>query len=269
MRVGARVVVPGAAGFRFVDALDWLNPHLFPISRARFAADLARLSPRQHPLQVNPGDVLSLAEGQVRLAPQASPFVRMTADDDHRIAHNPTAPVPALVDDNEAGYPLDFLQRFAAGFVGQVVPSLVQQAAAAGDEVVGMYLGLRAAYCLEVVFPDGSRRAWTLRFDQRPVSLEEAADPEAPVRKCIAASALADVAGGRRGCFWMRTRARRSSTVFALQVVPGEGLSAEEVELRDLLTHLLVLSKVAQKGEQQGLLEFYGLLPEPAAAGAT
>ena len=257
LAVGARVVVPGAAGFRFVDTLDWLNPHLFPISRERFARDLRRLKSDVRIEAVNPGDVLTIEGGQVRRSLQASPFVSMTAEDTHRLDHDPTAPVPALHDDNEAGYPLDFLVRFIEGFVGQLIPQLIQQGAAAGDSVVEEYLRRGVVYRLELVFPDGSQRGWTWRFDQRPVSVQ--AEPGQPdVRKRIAASALADVCGGRRGCFWMRTRSRRASTLLELERT-GSALMVDEPEVRDLLSHLIILSKVAQKGEQDGLLEYYGL----------
>ena len=255
--VGAQVVVPGAAGFRFVDELGWLNAHLFPISRERFTRDLCRLQPQARVVSVNPGDCLEIQSGSVRHQQQVSAVAKMIEDDTWRLRHDPTQPVPGLHDDNEAGYPLDFLQRFAAGFIGQVLPALIQQGAASGDEVVGEYLSRGVVYRLEVVFPDGSERGWTLRFDQRPIAIEEAAG-QPDVRKRIAASALADVCGGRRGCFWMRTRSRRASSLFALERVGG-ALAVDEIEIRDLLAHLIILSKVAQKGEEAALLEYYGL----------
>lgn len=261
LRIGARKVVPGAAGFRFVDALDWLNPHLFPISHARFLRDLDRLSGGAgRGMLALPGDVIEVSADEIRRQPQAAAFVRMTGGDSdlHRISHDPTAPVPALHDDNEHGYPLDFLRRFVSSYVQQVIPALLSQAG--GDPVVAEYRQHRVPYYLEVVFPDGGREGWMFRFDLPQVRMESGASVEPLVRKQIAASALADVCGGRRGCFWMRTRARRSSAVISMVPTP-RGLAVEEVELRDLLTHLILLSKVAQKGEADGLREFYGLAP--------
>lgn len=40
VRIRPRAVVPGSAGFRFAGDQAWLNRFLFPISRARFLADL-------------------------------------------------------------------------------------------------------------------------------------------------------------------------------------------------------------------------------------
>jgi UDP-MurNAc hydroxylase len=257
LAVGARVVVPGAAGFRFVDALDWLNPHLFPISRERFARDLRRLDGSVQVIAVDPGDCLQIGGGDVRCLRQASAFVRMLADDTHRLRHDPTRQVPDLHDDNEAGYPEDFLRRFVEGYVGGVLPALISQGAASGDAVVGEYLARGVVYRLEVVFPDGSQQGWTWRFDARPVTVQQ--EPGEPdVRKRIAASALADLCGGRRGCFWGRTRSRRASTLLSLRRVGG-ALAVDAVEIRDLLSHLIILSKIAQKGEERGLLEYYGL----------
>ncbi|MFT5686780.1 MAG: UDP-MurNAc hydroxylase [Myxococcota bacterium] len=261
LAVGARVVVPGAAGFRFVDSLDWLNPHLFPISRERFARDLRRLAPDVEVTAVNPGDCLEVESGSVRCLRQVAPFARMLEEDTARLAHDPTQPVPALHDDNEAGYPADFLARFAEGYVGQVLPALIEQGVASRDAVVEEYRARGVVYRLEVVFPDGSERGWTFRFDVQPVLVEEAAG-QPDVRKRIAASALADVCGGRRGCFWMRTRSRRASTLLSLERI-GDALAVDTVEIRDLLSHLIILSKVAQKGEEQGLLEYYGLTVPP------
>ena len=257
-RLGAQVVVPGAAGFRFVDALGWLNSHLFPISAARFAQDLARLGTGQQPMLLSPGDQLVVEPDTIRVARQASPLAETLADDTHLIAHNPTAAVPALTDDNEHGYPEGFLSRFVQSYVGQVMPSLIGQLGPS-DPVIAAYCKHKVVYRLDVVFPSGDSSAWLFRFDgPAPVIEVDTGTVEAQVRKQIAASALADVCGGRRGCFWMRTRARRSSAVFALQAVQG-GLMVEEVELRDLLTHLILVALVAQRGEQSALKSFYGL----------
>ena len=63
----------------------------------------------------------------------------------------------------------------------------------------------------------------------------------------------------------MRTRSRRASSLLELERVGG-ALSVEAVEIRDLLAHLIILSKVAQKGEEAALLEYYGLtVPEEIA----
>jgi UDP-MurNAc hydroxylase len=255
-RLGAGVVVPGAAGFRFVDGLDWLNPHLFPISAERFMADLARLNTGQTPMSLHPGDQLEITADAVRCHRQAVDYVRLSEDDTHRIAYDPTAAVPALTDDNEHNYPPDFLRRFAAGFIGQVIPALLSQLS--DDPVIIAYRQHRVPYRLEVVFPDGEVQRWTVRFDLPQPRLESGDSVEPLVRKRIAASALADVCGGRRGCFWMRTRALRSSTVFAMAPAAG-GLMVEEVDLRDLLTHLILISKVAREGEARALRQFYGL----------
>lgn len=260
LRLGARVVVPGAAGFRFVDALGWLNAHLFPISATRFMADLTRLNSDQRTQWANPGDRLLVEGGRVTLEQQAAPFVHSTQQNTDAIAHRPTAPVPPLHDDNENGYPLPFLQMFAERFVGQVMPAMMARAGG-DDPVLAAYRQHRVVYRLEVIFPDGTRRTWRFGFDQSPATLTEADSGEAHVHKQIAASALADVCGGRRGCFWMRTRARRSSAVFAMQPVRG-GLMVEDIELRDLLTHVMLLSLVAQRGEEDALLAFYGLTTE-------
>ena len=101
--LGAGLVVPGSAGFRFCGEHAWLNRFLFPVSRRAFLADLGRVSPDQRAEAMDPGDVVEMSDGEARIVRGASPFVRCLGGSDDELRFDPTSPVPALHDPNPEG----------------------------------------------------------------------------------------------------------------------------------------------------------------------
>jgi hypothetical protein len=240
VRLAAGCVVPAAAGFRFSDDLTWLNRHIFPISRARFVQDLRQISPTLRVVEVNPGDTLVIAPGQVDVHRQAVAYATMLEDDTHLIAYDAAAPIPALEDRNLAGYGLQGLREFAQGVVGVGLPQYLARGMATREQVAMQYLRYGVVYQVTVVFPDGAQHAWTYRFDRQHQTVLRVPDDPAPdVRKCITASALVDLCLGRRSYFAVRTQSRRSVQVYDVgQTTPG--VVAQEVDLPDLLTHYIL-----------------------------
>ena len=243
-RLAAGCVVPAAAGFRFADDLAWLNQHVFPISQARFVQDLHQVSPTLRIVEVNPGDTLVVAPGQVDVHRQAVDYVTMLEADTHRIAYDASASIPALEDCNLAGYGLQGLQEFAHGVVEVGLPQYLARGIITREPVAMQYLRYGVVYQVTVVFPDGAHRCWTYRFDRQRQTAQRVSDDALPdVRKRITASALVDFCLGRRSYFAVRTQARRSVQVYdAVQTAPG--VTAQEVDLPDLLTHY-VLNEMA------------------------
>src|SRR5690606_33432074 len=127
LRLGARLVVPGSAGFRFVDEIGWLNRHLFPISSARFLNDLRRLDPRIQADDVLPGDSIVIEGGTPTIRRQDATFVRTVDDDRHLLDYDASAPIPPLQDRNASGYPPGFLEQFAPGFLDNALTPWVRQ----------------------------------------------------------------------------------------------------------------------------------------------
>jgi hypothetical protein len=239
-RLAAGCVVPAAAGFRFSDDLAWLNRHVFPISQTKFKQDLHEVSPMLRIVEVNPGDTLAIASGQVDVHRQAAAYVTMLEDDTHRIAYDAAAPIPALEDHNPAGYGLQGLQEFAQGVMEVGLPQYLTRGIATQEQVTMQYLRYGVVYQVTVVFPDGVQRRWTYRFDRQRQRVERAPDDVAPdVHKCITASALVDFCLGRRSYFAVRTQSRRSVQVYAV-VQTAHGVVAQEVDLPDLLTHYIL-----------------------------
>jgi L-ascorbate metabolism protein UlaG (beta-lactamase superfamily) len=239
-RLAASCVVPAAAGFRFTDDLAWLNRHVFPISPARFVQDLRQVSPTLRIVEVNPGDTLVVASGQVDVHRQAVAYVLMLENDTHRIAYDASAPIPALEDRNRAGYGLRGLREFVQGVVEVGLPQSLARGIATREQVAMQYLRYGVVYQVIVVFPNSVHRSWTYRFDRQRQTVQRVSDEAMPdVRKCITASALVDFCLGRRSYFAVRTQSRRSVQVYdVMHTAPG--VVAQAVDLPDLLTHYIL-----------------------------
>jgi hypothetical protein len=213
--IGARLVVPSAAGFRFCGPHAWLNPFLFPISRQRFVADLTQLSPAQATAIMNPGDVFEITPGGVRHAPGAATLAVTDEDDSAAIEYDPTAPIPALRDPNPDGYTMAELTAASERFVRDGLGGFID-----GDhEIVRRYRALGKSYAVGAVFPDDSV-AWC-RFDlgARPARRERRGDADVVHR--IAASALVAWVERKRSFFHVRAYSRRFSTAYTVARVDG------------------------------------------------
>jgi len=232
--LGAGLVVPGSAGFRFCGEHAWLNRFLFPVSRRAFLADLGRVSPGQRAEAMDPGDVLDMSHGEARIVRGASPFVRCPGGADEELRFDPTSPVPALHDPNPDGRSEAELREG----VLRIAHALAEWARAAQQplSVPWRFRRAGAVYGLTALLPDGALQ-FSLDFRAAEVPLREGAGgPEPTVTHHIAASALLDWAERRRDFFSVRAWSRRFSTE---RRVVGDASSVEvlELELPDLLMH--------------------------------
>ena len=232
--LGAGLVVPGSAGFRFCGEHAWLNRFLFPVSRRAFLADLGRVSPGQRAEAMDPGDVLDMSHGEARIVRGASPFVRCLGGGDDELRFDPTSPVPALHDPNPDGRSEAELRE---GVV-RIAHALAEWARAAQQplSVPWRFRRAGAVYGLTALLPDGALQ-FSLDFRAAEVPLREGAGgPEPTVTHHIAASALLDWAERRRDFFSVRAWSRRFSTE---RRVVGDASSVEVLglELPDLLMH--------------------------------
>ena len=239
-RLAAGCVVPAAAGFRFSDDLAWLNRHVFPISLVRFVQDLRQVSPTLRVAEVNPGDTLVVAQGQVDVHRQVAAYVTMLEDDTDLIAYDASAPIPALEDRNPAGYGLQGLREFVQGVIEVGLPQYLARGIASQEQIAMQYLRYGVVYQVTVMLPDDAHRSWTYRFDRQRQTVQCVSDDAVPdVRKCITASALVDLCLGRRSYFAVRTQSRRSVQVYDVGQA-AHGVVAQEVDLPDLLTHYIL-----------------------------
>lgn len=238
LAVGAGCIVPASAGFRFAAPHDWLNPHVFPVSRERFAADLARLVPSARVEQLDPGDVLVIdnrADEQLVIERASSPFVRTVEKDGWRIAHDSTAPVPALIDLDSAGFGREAIVELVSGLLKRGLREYVERALVSGDDFVTRYRELAVAYRVDVVLP-GEPLSFNIDFGSTPVAYDTATEPT--VRLRIAGSTLVELVLGRTSWFRARPSIRRS--ISAVEPLRTErGLETRSVEIDDLLLHYI------------------------------
>jgi L-ascorbate metabolism protein UlaG (beta-lactamase superfamily) len=254
LRIAPRVVVPASAGFRFGDDHGWLNAFLFPISRERFVADLARLEPALDCRLVDPGDVVVIgADGPIALRRGASRVARTEARDTARLTFDPTAAVPPLADANPDRYEPIRLARLAVGLVHRV-GEWADSPAAAEDRVVRAYREHDVRYRIGLVFPDGTERRFDIDFANGRTQLCEVgvAGPEADLVHRISASALAGWAEHRRSFFSVRASSRRCGTVYALGR-NGSRVALDAYTLPDLLMYYLLY--VAEGSERAAITE--------------
>jgi UDP-MurNAc hydroxylase len=241
MAIRPRLTVPGSAGFRFAGpGMEWCNAFLFPMSRERFVADLARLAPGLETRIANPGDVFEIDRGKITQHVAASPIARTLEDDTHLLRFDPTAPIPPLQDPNPAGRSTAELRAAVddclTGFL-----AFVHAAYASGDPVVDEYRKLRATYAVGVVFDDGTEH-WvhlTLAPDRPEIARTEDRSAPADAGHRIVASALTAWAARHKSYFYLRAFSRQWSMLYTLS---GDGARAtlEPTQPQDLLVYYLL-----------------------------
>jgi hypothetical protein len=241
LRIDPRATCPASAGFRFCGDRAWLNAFLFPISRDRFKTDLGRIGFRGVVSVANPGDVFIIEDGGVTHAPGASALGRLIADDTDRIAFDPTAPVPELVDPNPDGRSSAALESAVAAFASDGLFAYARAASSHGDRAAAQYVARGASYGLVVAFPGGERRGYRIDFDRGDVRLrtDASAAAAADVVHRIAASALVDWSECRKSFFYVRAYSRRHQASYALSAA-GSEVRLRPRPLPDLVLHYVV-----------------------------
>lgn len=238
--IGPKLAVPGSAGFRFHGDAAWCNSHLFPISRERFLRDLGRVAPDVATAMVNPGDVLTIENGQVHHERSASPIARTLEDDTALLEPDPTAPVPPLVDTNPLGYPEGRL-RDAVDACIKGFSAFLATSSSASDPLLEEYKRLRARYGVEILFPDGTSRRYRADLGQNEARLtahdgKGAWEVDAAHR--IAASALTAWTQREKSYFYFRLYSRPYSNLYTFAPSP-DGCTIEPKTPQDLLDYFV------------------------------
>lgn len=240
MRIAPRMVVPGAAGFRFCGDHAWLNRFLFPISRELFVADLQRLDFPGVAQLMNPGDVIEIDHGRATCRPDASQAAVMVEEDTAELNFDPTAPVPDLIDPNPERRSRVELLRIIDPFL-QGMAAYASSADGYGDKVSDLYHRYGAHYALGVVFAYGPPAWYRFEFDAETVRMRTgmAAVVAADIVNRIAASALAGWIAHEKSFFYVRAYSRRYETLHTVAAAAGD-VQVERRVLPDLLMHYLL-----------------------------
>jgi hypothetical protein len=266
MLIRPRMAVPGAAGFRFAGAgMDWCNAFLFPMSRERFVADLARVAPDIPTRLANPGDVFEIDRAGVHFRPAVSKIARTIEDDTDLLRFDPTATVPPLSDPNPSGLSMDDLIRGVEQSL-EAFSSFVRDALSeGGDPIVGELRRLGASYAVGVVFPDGPEK-WLridLGGDEPRFERSEGSARPADAGHRIVASALTAWMARQKTYFYLRAFSRKWSTLYELGTAEGRAV-LQSKEMRDLLAYYL---ERKAKGADLALKQWLDLQLRPYVAG--
>ncbi len=241
MAIKPRMVVPGAAGFRFAGAgMEWCNAFLFPMSRERFVSDVHRIAPDLHTCLANPGDTFEIEGGKVVHHAASSPIAKTLEDDTHLLRFDPTAPTPPLADPNPLGTSSAVLSRSVADCFDAFSGWLRAARASGSDPVVSAYDECPCTYAIGVVFPDGTERWLEIRFQSEGLEIErrDSASGRADVGHRIVASALAAWTKREKTYFYLRAFSRKWSTLYGLASEAGRA-KIEVKNPTDLLAHFL------------------------------
>jgi UDP-MurNAc hydroxylase len=240
LAIKPRMTVPGSAGFRFAGTgMEWCNSFLFPMSRERFVADLARIAPSLKTRLANPGDVFEIRSSEVKHHPGASPIAKTLEDDTHLLRFDPTAPIPPLQDPNPGGRSAQQLRAGVDECLNGLV-RFVRGACALGDPIVDEYRGLGATYAIGVVF-DGSPERWLhLAFgDGVEVTETEGQCAAADAGHRIVASALTAWAAREKSYFYLRAFSRQWNLLYRIST-DGARAAVEPKQPQDLLAYYLL-----------------------------
>ena len=241
MAIRPRMTVPGSAGFRFAGTgMEWCNAFLFPMSRERFVADLARIAPELPTRLANPGDVFEIEGGEVQHHAAASRIARTLEDDTHLLQFDPTAPIPPLQDPNPGALSPHQLRAGVDACVTEFL-AFVRDAYSAGDPVLDDYRKLRATYAIGIVFGDGAEH-WihlTMAPDAPRIVHSEGRCAPADAGHRIVASALTAWAAREKSYFYLRAFSRQWSMLYTLSADASRA-AVEPTQPQDLLVYFLL-----------------------------
>jgi hypothetical protein len=188
---GARAVVPAAAGVRHASWCGDLNGSVYPISEARFRADLTRRAPGTRVLAATLGGRYRVGADGVEVDEEALPsWLELPAP-----APDPRAWLPLewppLRDAQGDGASEARVRRAVDDWVfARLAPALAAAWAGGGA-------GAGLSFVLDVVFAS-ARDAWTVRVDGSGARVTRELDPEWDVRDRARGALLCDVIEGRR-----------------------------------------------------------------------
>lgn len=235
------LVAPNCCGFRYLGDADWLNRYIFPMSPARFLAELAALAPEQPSADLAPGDVVSIDGRRAAVRRQASPFVRALGPREGTL-FDPTAALPPLADPNPERLSRRELERRTEAFLtGDLLAWLREGALCAGSRLE-LYHRIGLTSRVFVVYPEGPEESFLLRLGPgEPTVLRDAAPPDeqAPANVRIAASVLDRWRRAEMPFYWARYHCRTFGAAYATGLLRSGRAEVKALGTVDLLSEHL------------------------------
>jgi L-ascorbate metabolism protein UlaG (beta-lactamase superfamily) len=165
--LGPKMVVPGAAFFRYRDEIGFLNQYSFPTTMEQFIRDLATFCPEVPCSSFLHGDVMYVTTDGVRIEKQSSDFVCIRENDGHRVAFKPVMEVPPIrtrtTDPKQHKREMNVIRDFIENrLMGRILKS----------NMLGGWLHWQVVYQLEV-FGQEDSEVWSIDFAQDKLRVQK------------------------------------------------------------------------------------------------
>lgn len=188
LQLNARAVVAGSCGFRATGGSSWLNHVIFPLTRARFVADLEQANPglAGKVFQVDPGDRIEVtSEGIFQHSDALDYCVREEAYRWETFAFQPHLLGLPVAEDGGS----DFSIHEAVDAVESLVCEELAAFVHAHPARFRWHFRWKLIQHIQVIFHDG-QRDWVVDFSSPRLEIRAGTDPRALMHSVISASAL-------------------------------------------------------------------------------
>jgi UDP-MurNAc hydroxylase len=193
-QVKPKAVVPGANGFCYAGAGEWLNHVVFPQTRARFLRDIETMLPhlQGNTFEADAGDVIEINDGEIHFKHQASEFVVSDEYDPTVLEFRPATVGRALHTSYDSKISFD---ESVAEFVREVLPKYIRE----NSTLFRAHQDWEIIFQLEIAFADKSEY-WWYDFRESNVTAHPGRTSLANFRSGIAVAELCDLLHGN--CSW-------------------------------------------------------------------
>lgn len=195
--VESKALAPGASGWKYIGHADWQNQVVFPVTRERFCYDVKQAFPEMsdYVFALNPGDTVSLNEGNYHYIPANCHYAEMVLDDRHCLDYAPVKAGNPLLDVNPEAIDLNVLHHDIEKAIETKLTEFIRTY---HQRMFLIHRRWQIIYQLEVSFPD-THRHWFIDFSRDPLQIVEARNPLAGLFAYITASSFYSILQNRRG----------------------------------------------------------------------
>jgi UDP-MurNAc hydroxylase len=210
-----RAVAPGANGFEYLNGSSWLNQVVFPVTREQFCKDVKLACPvvRENVFILDPGDILSLVDGDFCYSAGGSDVARCVSRDRAHLDFAPVKIGSDLIDHNPDKVDPKVTWQVVIEEVEVGLPEFINN-----DHLLfSEHRRWGIVYQLEVVLSD-ERCTWFFDFTEEQVEARRGRSPFANYFSHIAGSSLYGIIKRTKG--WDHAMLggyyRRSNKVYAV-----------------------------------------------------
>jgi UDP-MurNAc hydroxylase len=233
--INPKAIAPGANAFKYIGGSSWLNHVVFPVTREQFCRDVKLLCPelKENTYELDPGDILTLADGTFQNKPGGCEFVRKVGGDREELDFYPVAVEGGMVDSIQEAVTPDILRKTIDEEVEKDLLLFIE----GHPSLFAEHYRWKVVYQLTVIFPDGATK-WSFDFSESAVRWRRGRNPLADLHSIITASSFYGLLKGAHGWDYviMGGYYRRFNKIYAVTdfglVQPGNTQIQDPLELK-------------------------------------